>query len=73
MPAISPWPQDLPLAKTPHDVAEALDFGRVDARPTKIVPVCAYTGQGIKQSVEWLVDMIKRSPRAARLRVKHAR
>jgi ADP-ribosylation factor related protein 1 len=62
--------QDLSSARTPHDVADLLGFGRVDSRPTKIMPVCAYTGQGVKESMEWLVDMIKRSPRAAKLRLK---
>lgn len=65
--------QDLPEAQTPHDVAESLGFGRVDNRPTKIVPVCAYTGQGLKESVEWLVAMIKRSERTAQLRHKSAK
>ncbi len=37
--------QDLPDAVSPHDVAETLGFGRVDGRPTKIVPACAYTGE----------------------------
>jgi ADP-ribosylation factor related protein 1 len=63
--------QDLPEALSPHDVAEIFGFGQVDSRPTKIVPVCAYTGQGLKESAEWLVQMMKRSPRTARLRVKN--
>lgn len=65
--------QDLPEALSPHDVAEAFDFGRVgtDGRPSKVVPVCAYTGQGLRESTEWLVETIKRSPRTTRLRMKH--
>eukprot|EP00955_Chlamydomonas_euryale_P114521 366281-Chlamydomonas_euryale.AAC.20 len=65
--------QDLEDALSPHDVAEAFDFGRVagDGRPGKTVPVCAYTGQGLRESTEWLVETIKRSPRTSRLRMKH--
>jgi ADP-ribosylation factor related protein 1 len=65
--------QDLPEATSPHDIGEDLGFGKVDSRSTKIVPVCAYTGQGLKESVEWLVETVKRSPRATRLRMKHVK
>lgn len=64
--------QDLEEAETPQSVAEHFGIGRVDSRPVKVQPVCAYTGQGLREGVQWLVEVIKRSPRVARLRAKHA-
>jgi hypothetical protein len=39
---------------------------------SQVLPVCAYTGQGIREAVDWLVNNIRASPRTLRLRVKHA-
>ncbi len=54
-------------------VAQAFGVSVVHNRPSKVVPVCAYTGQGLRESVEWLIQAIKTSSRAQRLRIKHAR
>ena len=65
--------QDLDNAAGPQEVADYFGVGKLDSRPVKVMPVCAYTGQGLKDAVQWLVDEIKKSPRCTRLRVKHAR
>jgi ADP-ribosylation factor related protein 1 len=68
--------QDLPEAQSPHDVAENLTFevhGRGDGRPTKIVPACAFTGEGLKEGLEWLVAMIKSSPRTTSIRLRNVK
>ena len=68
--------QDPTEAQSPHDVAENLSFevhGRGDGRPTKIVPACAFTGEGLKEGLEWLVAMIKSSPRTTSIRLRNVK
>jgi len=58
-------------------VADVTEFFGLDgpggaeahAHPIKVMPVCAYTGAGLKESLEWLVHAVRASPRAQRLRV----
>lgn len=63
--------QDLEGAASPQAVAEQFGIGKVDSRPVKVQPVCAYTGQGLREGVAWLVEAIKRSPRVNIIRAKH--
>lgn len=64
--------QDLEGAANAQEVADVLGMARIESRQSKVLPVCAYTGQGLKEGVEWLVETIKRSHRATRLRVRTA-
>ena len=65
--------QDIEGSAGAQEVAEMFGIGKIDTRPIKVMPVCAYTGQGLRESVEWLVQAIRASTRTSRLRVKHAR
>jgi ADP-ribosylation factor related protein 1 len=58
-------------------VADVEELGQMFAPPRddtsrafKVMPVCAYTGQGLRESVDWLIQNIRASPRTQRLRVK---
>ncbi|GLC39908.1 hypothetical protein PLESTB_000673500 [Pleodorina starrii] len=62
--------QDLEGAASSQDVGQAFGIERVEGRQFKVLPVSAYTGQGLKEGVEWLVETIRRSHRAIRLRVR---
>lgn len=64
--------QDLEGAVGLTEISELFGIGKTeppDAPPIKVVPVCAYTGQGLKESIEWLVHAVRISPRAQCLRV----
>lgn len=65
--------QDLEGAAGAQEVADAFALSRVENRQSKVLPVCAYTGQGLKDGVEWLVHTVKASHRATELRVRSAR
>ncbi|GLI70989.1 hypothetical protein VaNZ11_016096 [Volvox africanus] len=65
--------QDLDGAATSQEVGQAFSIERVEGRQFKVLPVSAYTGQGLKEGVEWLVETVRRSHRAIRLRVRSAR
>ncbi|GFR41829.1 hypothetical protein Agub_g2603, partial [Astrephomene gubernaculifera] len=62
--------QDLDGATSALDVGQVFGIERLEGRQFKVLPVSAYTGQGLKDGVEWLVETIKRSHRAMRLRVR---
>mmetsp|Transcript_8846 Transcript_8846/g.18904 ORF Transcript_8846/g.18904 Transcript_8846/m.18904 type:complete len:200 (+) Transcript_8846:89-688(+) len=64
--------QDLPDAVGAEEISAQFGVGKVDSRPIKVVPACAYTGQGLKESVEWVVEKVKNSNRTSQLRVKAA-
>eukprot|EP00798_Chlamydomonas_sp_ICE-L_P029776 gene29776-5237_t len=63
--------QDLPQAAGPQEIAEKLGVSDSN-RLVKVLPACAYTGQGLKEGLEQLVELIKMSPRTSRLRLKTA-
>ncbi|GIL65745.1 hypothetical protein Vafri_19451 [Volvox africanus] len=65
--------QDLDGAATSQEVGQSFSIERVEGRQFKVLPVSAYTGQGLKEGVEWLVETVRRSHRAIRLRVRSAR
>lgn len=65
--------QDIENVADAQEVSDYFGIGKLDSRPCKVIPVCAYTGQGLKEGVEWLAESIRTSTRVARLRVKHAR
>ncbi|KXZ47991.1 hypothetical protein GPECTOR_31g354 [Gonium pectorale] len=62
--------QDLEGAATSQEVGEVFGISRLEGRQFKVLPVSAYTGQGLKDGVEWLVETVKRTHRALRLRVR---
>lgn len=64
--------QDLEGAANAQDVSEYYGLGRINNRAVKVVPVCAYTGQGLKEAVEWLAKEVRISPRTAQLRMRSA-
>ncbi|KAF5835391.1 small Arf-related GTPase [Dunaliella salina] len=67
--------QDLEGAVGVPEISEFFGIGKTvppDAPPMKVVPVCAHTGQGLKESIEWLVHAVRISPRLQRLRVSSA-
>jgi len=63
--------QDLEDSAPPQELKEHFGLGKLDSRPIAIMPVCAYTGQGLRDAVDWLCSNIRPSARAQRLRVRH--
>jgi ADP-ribosylation factor related protein 1 len=62
--------QDLEGTVGLSEIADFFGVGRAaEGPPVKVVPVCAYTGMGLRESMEWLVNAIRVSPRARSLRV----
>lgn len=52
-----------------HDeVQEHLGIGALDSRPTSVKPISAVKGDGITESIRWLLSEILKSSRASRLR-----
>uniref|UniRef100_A0A061RW84 ADP-ribosylation factor related protein 1 n=1 Tax=Tetraselmis sp. GSL018 TaxID=582737 RepID=A0A061RW84_9CHLO len=64
--------QDASGCRGPDEVQEFFGVGRVDTRPVRVSGISAHTGEGIRESIFWLVDAICRSPRTLRLRHKSA-
>lgn len=62
--------QDLEAAANAQDLSEYFGLGRINNRSVKVVPVCAYTGQGLKEAVEWLAKEIRLTPRMEKLRLR---
>ncbi|KAL3524256.1 hypothetical protein ACH5RR_017090 [Cinchona calisaya] len=62
--------QDLAQAVTDEEVARYLDLKKLDERAYTFQAVSAYDGTGIKESVDWLVDVMERSKRTERLRAR---
>eukprot|EP00873_Tetraselmis_striata_P017538 jgi/Tetstr1/437802/TSEL_026443.t1 len=65
--------QDVPGCCSAEEVQDYYGVGRYDSRPTRITGISAYTGEGIREGLFWLVEVIKKSPRAAMLRHKMGR
>ncbi|KAJ9518268.1 hypothetical protein QJQ45_010265 [Haematococcus lacustris] len=65
--------QDLEAAASAQQIYDHLGVGLVHNRPIRVLPVCAYTGQGMKEALEWLIQLTRISNRTQRLRVRQAR
>ncbi|KAJ7975687.1 ADP-ribosylation factor-related protein 1 [Quillaja saponaria] len=62
--------QDLAEAVSAEELARYLDLKKLDERVYMFEAVSAYDGMGIKESVEWLVEVMGRSKRTEMLRVR---
>ncbi|KAG8638421.1 ADP-ribosylation factor-related protein 1 isoform X2 [Manihot esculenta] len=64
--------EDLSEAVSAEEVARYLDLKKLDERERVYMfeAVSAYNGMGIKESVEWLVEVMERSKRTEMLRVR---
>ncbi|KAF2320346.1 hypothetical protein GH714_027215 [Hevea brasiliensis] len=64
--------QDLSEAVSAEEVAQYLDLKKLDERERAYMldAVSAYDGMGIKESVEWLVEVMEQSKRTEMLRVR---
>ncbi|CBI33044.3 unnamed protein product, partial [Vitis vinifera] len=64
--------QDLGDAASSEEIARYLDLKKLDERVYMVEAVSAYDGMGIKESVDWLVEVMERSKRTEMLRVRAA-
>ncbi|CAN6454316.1 unnamed protein product [Victoria cruziana] len=55
--------QDLDAAVSTDELARYLDLKELDERPYLFEAVSAYEGMGIKDSIDWLVEIMERSKR----------
>lgn len=62
--------QDLPEAESAEELSRYLDLKKLDERVYMFEAVSGYDGMGIKESVEWLVDIMERSKRTEILRAR---
>ncbi|KAI4330874.1 hypothetical protein MLD38_029133 [Melastoma candidum] len=62
--------QDLSEATSAEELARYLDLKKLDERVYMFEAVSAYDGLGIKESVEWLVEVMERSKRTETLRAR---
>lgn len=62
--------QDLPQSVTAEEIARYLDLKKLDERVYTFQAVSALDGTGIKESVDWLVDVMERSKRTEMLRTR---
>ncbi|KAK9178767.1 hypothetical protein WN943_027960 [Citrus x changshan-huyou] len=62
--------QDLPDAVSADELARYLDLKKLDERVCMFEAVSGYDGFGIKESVEWLVEVMERSKRTELLRAR---
>ncbi|XP_004140779.1 ADP-ribosylation factor-related protein 1 [Cucumis sativus] len=62
--------QDLPEAVSAEELSRYLDLKKLDERVYMFEAVSGYDGMGIKDSVEWLVDIMERSKRTEILRAR---
>ena len=60
--------QDILGAWAAGEVQEHLGIGALDSRPTRVMPVSAMKGEGITDSMRWLLEEILKSSRSSRLR-----
>ncbi|KAJ4969210.1 hypothetical protein NE237_015911 [Protea cynaroides] len=61
--------QDLAGAASAEELARYLDLKELDERMYMFEAVSAYDGTGIKEGIEWLVEVMERSKRTEMLRV----
>lgn len=62
--------QDLAGALSSEELARYLDLKELDERPYMFEAISAYSGMGIKLTIDWLVDVMERSKRSELLRVR---
>ncbi|CAL0301188.1 unnamed protein product [Lupinus luteus] len=62
--------QDLPEAVSSEELTRYLDLKKLDERVFMFEAVSAYDGMGIRESAEWLVEVMERSKRTELLRVR---
>lgn len=62
--------QDISEAVTSEEISSYLDLKELDERPHMFEAVSAYDGKGIKQAIDWLVEVMERSKRAELLRLR---
>lgn len=62
--------QDLSEAVSAEELARYLDLKKLDERVTMFEAVSAYDGLGIRESVEWLVEVMERSKRTEMLSIR---
>lgn len=62
--------QDLPGAVSAEELARYLDLKELDERLYMFEAISAYDGMGIKNSIEWLVEVMERSKRTETLRMR---
>ncbi|KAJ0962684.1 hypothetical protein J5N97_027806 [Dioscorea zingiberensis] len=62
--------QDLPGAISAEELARYLDLKELDERLYMFEAISAYDGMGIKNSIEWLVEVMERSKRTETLRMR---
>lgn len=59
---------DSPDAHTAEEIASSLGLTSVTTRPHKVLAVSSYTGQGLADSLSWLVTTVQKSNRTVLLR-----
>lgn len=64
--------QDAPRAVAGIEIKEHIGLNRYEHHVCDVQPCSAMTGDGLKQSIDWLIDRIKRSRRSEFLRRKTA-
>lgn len=62
--------QDLAESVTAEEVARYLDLKKLDERVYNFQAVSAFDGTGIKESVDWLVDVMEKTKRTEMLRTR---
>ncbi|KAF6167577.1 hypothetical protein GIB67_031160 [Kingdonia uniflora] len=62
--------QDLAGAVSAEELARYLDLKELDERPYMFEAVSAHDGLGIKEGVDWLMEVMERSKRTDMLRVR---
>ncbi|OVA14123.1 Small GTPase superfamily [Macleaya cordata] len=62
--------QDLAGAVSADELSRYLDLKELDERQYMFEAVCAYDGMGVKDGIDWLVEVMERSKRTETLRVR---
>lgn len=60
--------QDALGAWSAAEVQEHLGVGALDSRPTQVMPISAMNGEGITDSIRWLLSEILKGSRSSRLK-----
>jgi len=58
--------QDAPTALTPHEIEASFALQQIldSTQPRQVFGTAAVTGEGVKESISWLVETLRDSPRA---------
>ncbi|KAI3899431.1 hypothetical protein MKW92_010129 [Papaver armeniacum] len=62
--------QDLAGAVSVDELSRYLDLKELDERQHMFEAVCAHDGTGVKEGIDWLVEVMQRSKRTERLRIR---